>query len=314
MLPLGVRWEHIRQISPRALQSTIGCPNLQHLWHCVVADACHITADVLYFPINRTDGVKLSTSVSGTLIIIEVAFLALLSSSFGFRNFAPAISNLSVTLKAVLTSSSRSLSLFEIAVSDTPWIMTSTSVGALLKGRYFGSSGSIVLFWGSVILSVYFAYCPECVPVGAVRVIVQFVLLENTWRLVGALHSQPVRTVAPASEILASSLVGSAMGFAVILVAHCFRLATFVTCLSFGLSFLHFSLLIACCSCISFAILGVCCFGGVGPATGFLFPLAGVAFKLVPFCGTCAAPFAYDLAAGSDRCRVVSPVGAPSGV
>jgi len=111
--------EHIGHISPRALQPANGCPNFQHLWHCVVADACHITADVLYFPINRTDGVTLSTSASGTLIIIEVAFLSLLSSSFGFRNFTPAISNLCLTLKAILTSSFRSLLLFGIAVSDT---------------------------------------------------------------------------------------------------------------------------------------------------------------------------------------------------
>jgi len=277
MLPLGVRWEHIGQSSPRALQPATGCPNFKHLCHCVVSDACHISADVLYFPINRTDGVTLSTSVSCTLIIIEVAFLSLLSSSFGFRNFAPAISNLCVTFKAVLTSASRSLSLFGIAVSDTLWIMTSTSVGYLGNGRYFASSGSIVPFRASVILSVYFAYCPESVPVGAVRVIVPFVLLENSWRLVGALHSQPIKTVAMASEILGSSLVPSAMGFAVILVANSSRLATFVTCLSFGQSFLPFGCLIACCSCILFAILVVCCFGGVGPTSAFLFPLAEVA-------------------------------------
>jgi len=34
---------------------------------------------------------------------------------------------------------------------------------------------------------------------------------------VGVLHSQPIRTVATASEILASSLAGSARGFAVVL-------------------------------------------------------------------------------------------------
>jgi len=179
--------EHIGHISPRALQPAIGCPNFQHLWHCVVADACHITADVLYFPINRSDGVTLSTSASGTLIIIEVTFLSLLSSSFGLRNFALAISNLCVTMKAFWTSSSRSLSLFGIVVSDTPLIMTSTWVGALLNGRYLGSSGLIVPFRASVILSMYFAYCPESVPAGAVRVIVPFVLLEKNLEIGGCL-------------------------------------------------------------------------------------------------------------------------------
>jgi len=185
-------------------------------------------------------------------------------------------------------------------------------VGALLNGRYLGLSGPIVPFRASVISSMYFAYCPESVPAGAVQVMVPFVLLEKTWRLVGALHSQPVRTVATASEILAYSLAGSAKGFAVVLVANSFLRATFTTCLGFGLSLFPFGWLTACCSCVFFAILIVCCFGGVGPTSAILFPFEGVA--LVAFCSACAAAFAYDLAAGSDRCLVVVPVGAPSGL
>jgi len=112
--------------------------------------------------------------------------------------------------------------------------------------------------------------------------------------------------------ILASSLVGSARGFAVVLVANSVRLATFVICLGFGLLCFPVGWLIACCSCVFFAILVVCCYGSVGPTFTFLFPLAGVA--LVAFPGPCAAALAYDLAAGSDRCLVVVPVGAPSGL
>jgi len=263
MLLLRVRLRAYRANIALALQPAMGCPNFQHLWHCVVADACHITADVLNLPMKRTEGVTLSISVSGILTIIVVAFLSFLSSSLSFRNLAPAISNLCVTRKAFLTSSSKSFVLLGIAVSETPWMITSRSVGALLKGRYLGSSGPIDALSASVILSIYFAYCPESVPEGAVSVIVPFVLLEKTCRLVGALHSHPVRMVATARDIFASSPAGSASGFAVILVANSFLLATFHVCVGFWLLFFPFGCSFACCSCVFFWNFVVGCLGGL---------------------------------------------------
>jgi len=113
-----------------------------------------------------------------------------------------------------------------------------------------------------------------------------------------------------ARDIFASSPAGSASGFAVILVANSFILATFDVCVGFWLLFFPFGCSFACCSCVFFWSFVVGCLGGLGPTCAFLFPFAGVAG--VALCGACAAALAYDLGVGSGRWLAEAPEGGPS--